>query len=244
MFKTHSSVAFLKVSLLAILVFPSCGDDTAGGETKTNNVMSSKDVKLSVELFGQAHKSGQDGLTEGSSIQRFRIRVTILRGGAKLDEVVLDGDPEESTSLRITSRRIGATENENGTYKTMDLVSLGASFGSIPNSQVLEFNASNPVPEKVRDAAIDAYVAELGAIAGEEADSGILPDMRELIGERGGPLMDALGRMFVENESGEFEIKATLSCQRQGFWMGTAESVPVKIRIVDEGKFFDQEAFR
>lgn len=102
-----------------------------------------------------------------------------------------------------------------------------------------------PVDDKQRRKDIDGYLNWLEEVAlPRDVEPSKRPEMLGELRRQRTAGKAALERIYLENKEGIFEVSFTLRWRNEPLQIRSITSIPVLVRIVAVGKFFDQPTFR
>jgi hypothetical protein len=198
-------------------------------------------VGLLTELHGHIDDP-KTNFVEVSNLHRIPIKVLVspvprpalepLRLEATGKDSKEGGDP----TIEITVNRISNNKRESVPAK---LSRIGS--GGDRDEEFLEANLEIPIDPAKRKTNIVEYLKKIGEGSEKESRG---EEFRRLTRDMEATIA-GFEKMYMQNEVGEYEINCQYRSHREGFWNGEIKSsVPLRLKVVYQGEFFDQPKFK
>ena len=165
-----------------------------------------------------------DGSIAVSNVRRIELEVS-LSGTGRFGLFTTRGTTD-SINLRLKAWRLSDGRDEAPLHVLQQ--GSGANYGLPSASLLLDI----PIPDEQRIAETKAYLARLIA-ASPDSPAGLS------LKAQGDAIVDSFKPLFMQNQTGKFEIVVTYSPHDPAYWRGTLER-SIVVTIEDDGIFFDE----
>jgi hypothetical protein len=165
-----------------------------------------------------------DGSTAVSNVRRIELDVSLA--GAGRFGLFTSGGTTDSINLRLKAWKLSGDVREEAPLHVLQQGS-GSEYG-LPSAKLL---LDIPIPEEQRIAETKAYLARIIAASPDTPASLSLKGQTDAV-------VASFKSLFMQNQTGKFEIVVTYSPHDPAYWRGTLER-SIVITIEDDGTFFD-----